>query len=1134
MPDQPSPPPSDDAAPDQGETVTVLHAHDGKRLAKTFALATNGQVRRIDFPGATWFRHEAVPVANIDDLAAVLRRLEGDEGACVIRGALAEGADPKRLRRQKVGAGASFVEVPRQWLMLDVDGIPLAAGTSILDDPADAARTLLDLLAAHAPELDGVTAVVQFSSSAGLDEVAAAEAAAGIPARWSGVIKPGVTAHVWLWLEQPIGEFELKRWMAALAAGGLKLDKSTNGTVQPHYVAGPRFRDGLRDPLADGRLVVVRGWSDAALLRIPEAAPRPSYDISVDGRRGPGGRGYGGHLADIGGADGFRQPLMRAACAFVATTWPGGDLTALKADIRARIAAADPGGRSPDVLADYASDRHINGIVQWAREQEGAKRAAQAAEVERPVAPTFPDRGVILPEAERLARKALAGFCRRIEAAERVELLLSMTVGAGKSAAAIAALPDMRAAARSAGRTGAVYMFFPRHDLGAELLARMQAAHPTVAFAIWRGMDRPDPSDPSRTMCRDLELSGAAMRAGAPATAACPACAYMNNGCGYHRQREQPADVVWLMPHNLVFQAKPAGLPDAAVVVVDESFTGTALRGQEAGHPVQLALAALEDDRTGALTGLDRQRLHSLRRLARDALGWQEAGGLLRDPFLRAGFEIPDSAAEWLELEWAAKPRIEISRGMDRTAALAVLEAAAQQGFNPLLPRLAERVRDLLNGTDARSVGATFVTDARLGRNQGSGPAVRFEWREDFAAWIAATPKLFLCATTPAELLRIWAPDLQVADIEARAPGQRVRQVIGAEFGRASFVQNRNNVRRLADLVVVELAATDGEVLVVAQEAVEALLSSELVRRFGTIPPRLHLAHHGNITGMNSWEHVTRVVVVGRPAVNRLAGERLAELLRGSSVSVVVDGDAARWPTVTAGIRMADGTGRAVVQPRHPDALVEAVRWSISEGAVVQGIGRCRGVRRNPAEPVVVTLLAEMALPLTVAEVIQWPDAQPSRLEVAAAEAALTGRALPLAPGDLAQARPDLWSTKWAAEQDLDRANKGGISLIKKILLYKRNTPLSALTLAAYRKAGGRGSLASALVPVIGGRAVLEAIVGPLSAYSPEAQEQPAPADAKPTGDLPEAAPSPPPVDDRRNRDRLHADGSSAAPAHHA
>lgn len=88
----------------------------------------------------------------------------------------------------------------------------------------------------------------------------------------------------------------------------------------------------------------------------------------------------------------------------------------------------------------------------------------------------------------------------------------------------------------------------------------------------------------------------------------------------------------------------------------------------------------------------------------------------------------------------------------------------------------------------------------------------------------------------------------------------------------------------------------------------------------------------------------------------------------------------------------------------HPDPLVEACRWRVTEGAVLQAIGRCRGVRRDASSPAQVVVLAAMALPLTVAEVTTWGDFRPDRLTTAAAEAALFERALPLAPADLATA----------------------------------------------------------------------------------------------------------------------------------
>ncbi len=164
--------------------------------------------------------------------------------------------------------------------------------------------------------------------------------------------------------------------------------------------------------------------------------------------------------------------------------------------------------------------------------------------------------------------------------------------------------------------------------------------------------------------------------------------------------------------------------------------------------------------------------------------------------------------------------------------------------------------------------------------------------------------------------------------------------------------------------------------------------------------------------------------------------------MRGEAAETVSDGDVTRWPLANAGIRLADGTGRAIQQPRHPDPLVEATRWSITEAAVVQGIGRCRGVRRDPNTPVHVTVLAELALPIDVNEVSTWDDAAPGRLAVAIAEAALTGRALPLAPADLHLARPDLFSSEAAAAHVIKR-EKGGQTPIKKDMVpYRGMAPL--------------------------------------------------------------------------------------------
>lgn len=1106
------------------DRLTILRPLGRQQLAKAYSVAPNGQVVKRDWADVKVFSAETVPVASVHDLLRELRRIEPDARACVIRGEPVAGADMSATRRKKVENGGAFEDVPRRFLMLDLDKVKLPAGASVIDDPADAARVIVDLVAAHVPELQDVTAIVQFSSSAGIEDLAEAEAAAGLPARWDGVVKrgAGVGAHVWYWLDTPANGAELDRWAKAANAriGHKFIDPATLRTVQVHYTAGPVFGETLRDPLPGRRTLLIEGEADAATLVIPEVAARPAYEPASSANAG---RGYLGWLDAIGGPDGFNTPIMGAVASFVSANWPSPDGEALADDIAARVLAADPGSRSQSEIERYADRGQIEARFKWAMEREEANRAAKAVAAataaETSIAPTYPDRGVTLGEANRLAAEAIARFSARIAAGEVPQLLLRVTVGGGKTFSAIDALPALLAAGRDAGR-GPVLFTHPRHALGDQIAADIARHHPTLRVAVWRGMEADNPDQPGEKMCRDPELPRAAKAAGQGATHGCPACP-LRDGCAYHDQTSAarkaevlvaPHQVLSMMPFaawpRVTVDGKKVPVPPSAIIV-DEDVTSACVAGLNPLAPVQLALSALASTETPNVSGYDRDRLLDLRRRGLAAIEAMQAGPLFRDPLVEAGFdEIPDStgigtlnaAKEWAAAEWECKPRIKVNRGTTRSEALAAYEAAAEQRFTPLRAKLAERIADFLVAEDARSVALTLVPDAELGRNQGTGPAVRFAWRQDFhPAWTA--PLLFLDATGRAEVLRYWAPDLETADIEVKAPHQHVVQVADRAFSRA-MLATPGNASRLADLVMVEVAKAWGPVLAVCQVVPERLLRQQLEARGGVRDPLadggdeddpatyrfpsgavLHLAHHGDITGSNAWQDVATVIVVGRPATNLQTGERLAEVIAGRAVGIAAAADKSQWPAIAAGIRMADGTGRLIdQQPQHSDPLVEAVRWSITEGAVLQAIGRARGVRRTTDNPARVVLLAGMALPLTVDEVMTWDAILPDRLTVAAAEAALFGRAMPLAPADMSEARRDLWETVKAAERFMEgwRRFETPQSLIR--LTYKGLGGFKTHTGARYRK-GLRGRWSAALVPIDGGEDALEAMVGPVAAY---------------------------------------------------
>lgn len=123
----------------------------------------------------------------------------------------------------------------------------------------------------------------------------------------------------------------------------------------------------------------------------------------------------------------------------------------------------------------------------------------------------------------------------------------------------------------------------------------------------------------------------------------------------------------------------------------------------------------------------------------------------------------------------------------------------------------------------------------------------------------------------------------------------------------------------------------------------------------------------------------------------------------------------------------------------------------------------------------------------------------PDHLTIAVAEAVRNGRAMPLAPADMALARPDLWATAKAVERFLEvRTGDRGFGGFKTLI-------------GAWYRKGLRGRWSAALVPVEGGRVALEAIVGPVAAYQAIATEQttqPPPA-AEPPADVADV-PAPP------------------------
>ncbi len=223
-------------------SVTILRARS-RRLAKL--VHPDGRVEGYD--QARTFDLAERPVPDLAALADLLRGLLPRWDMAVVRGAI---ADPQRVRGvrrllhpdAKMREPATLRDVPRRWLALDMEGIPLPA-----DVPAADLHACYHIALATLPEaFQGCACIVQASGSHG--------------------IKPDLRLRLWFWCDRPVGGAELKRWLRHTPA-----DPSLFGAAQPIYTAAPVMAGGAIDPLAT-RIAVISG---RALLTAGAIPPHP-------------------------------------------------------------------------------------------------------------------------------------------------------------------------------------------------------------------------------------------------------------------------------------------------------------------------------------------------------------------------------------------------------------------------------------------------------------------------------------------------------------------------------------------------------------------------------------------------------------------------------------------------------------------------------------------------------------------------------------------------------------------------------------------------------------------------------------------------------------------------------------------
>ena len=104
--------------------------------------------------------------------------------------------------------------------------------------------------------------------------------------------------------------------------------------------------------------------------------------------------------------------------------------------------------------------------------------------------------------------------------------------------------------------------------------------------------------------------------------------------------------------------------------------------------------------------------------------------------------------------------------------------------------------------------------------------------------------------------------------------------------------------------------------------------------------------------------------------------------------------------------------GKAVQCDVHPDPLCEAIRFQICEAEIIQAIGRGRGVNRTAETPLDIDIIANVVLPVVLAEIGIW------REPTTVYESLLAGVLLTNV-ADMVQCFPEVWPNEKAAQRAL-------------------------------------------------------------------------------------------------------------------
>lgn len=513
------------------ENITILHCHDGY-AAKIF----HADGRTVPYRAGKYFRCEQRACSSIHDLHSILLTLQDMQRAFIIRGEPIDGGELLHaiMRRTK----GNFRDVPRHWIMLDIDGVLLPPGMDALSPEALAyVITLLPSV------FHNVTFIAQWSNSAGL--------------------KPGVIkVHLWFWLNEPLGSAELRTWAKSL--GGL-IDPAVFNVVQPHYTARPIFH-GIEDP-APVRTLLVKQAKDTVSLVI-----HPLRAMSANKPAAPSVKPLTVTSLSNKIEDGREEWLRNERYRILWEERPN-SFEEFKEAAWASFTAMCETGPTVTSGNSYTFDSIGDKCrYDWEKFERGEFDFQRLPAV---TLPAFPDRTVALDVGQAQLRTHIRSFI-----ATPTHTVLRITSGAGKTSIMCEEFVRKIQEGRANGTPIVVHIYLSTHDLKNEIASMLSRLDPSLTinnvigripdtcqrYALTREVS--EMRLPVQRVCCDAKRTRGLDGAAFEHLMRCPHF----DSCSYQNQFREGADI-YLFTKQYLHASRRADVAAPDYVVIDEEFT---------------------------------------------------------------------------------------------------------------------------------------------------------------------------------------------------------------------------------------------------------------------------------------------------------------------------------------------------------------------------------------------------------------------------------------------------------------------------------------------------------------------------------------------------------------------------------